>query len=111
MDITLLRTFLDVAATGSFVTASERLFVTQSAVSLRIQRLEDSLGRPHFIRSKSGAELTTAGVAFERYAASIIRVWEEAAGETSRSKLTSRRSRVSRGRNIIWCGPRDTNFA
>ena len=111
MDITLLRTFLEVAATGSFVTASERLFVTQSAVSLRIQRLEDSLGRPHFIRSKSGAELTTAGVAFERYAASIIRVWEEAAGETSRSKLTSRRSRVSRGRNIIWCGPRDTNFA
>ncbi len=111
MDITLLRTFLDVAATGSFVTASERLFVTQSAVSLRIQRLEDSLGRPLFIRSKSGAELTTAGVAFERYAASIIRVWEEAAGETSRSKLTSRRSRVSRGRNIIWCGPRDTNFA
>ena len=111
MDITLLRTFLEVAATGSFVTASERLFVTQSAVSLRIQRLEDSLGRPLFIRSKSGAELTTAGVAFERYAASIIRVWEEAAGETSRSKLTSRRSRVSRGRNIIWCGPRDTNFA
>ncbi len=107
----MLRTFLDVAATGSFVTASERLFVTQSAVSLRIQRLEDSLGRPLFIRSKSGAELTTAGVAFERYAASIIRVWEEAAGETSRSKLTSRRSRVSRGRNIIWCGPRDTNFA
>ncbi|SFR36454.1 DNA-binding transcriptional regulator, LysR family [Yoonia tamlensis] len=78
MDITLLKTFLEVAATGSFVSASERLFVTQSAVSLRIQRLEDSLGKPMFTRSKAGAELTNAGREFERYALSIIRVWEEA---------------------------------
>ena len=61
MDITLIRTFLEVAATGSFVNASERLFVTQSAVSLRVQRLEDSLGKPLFVRSKAGAELTAAG--------------------------------------------------
>ena len=78
MDITLLKTFLEVAATGSFVSASERLYVTQSAVSLRIQRLEDSLGKPVFTRSKAGAELTNAGREFERYALSIIRVWEEA---------------------------------
>ncbi len=78
MDITLLKTFLEVAATGSFVSASERLFVTQSAVSLRIQRLEDSLGKPMFVRSKAGAELTNAGREFERYALSMIRVWEEA---------------------------------
>lgn len=78
MDITLLKTFLEVSATGSFVSASERLFVTQSAVSLRIQRLEDSLGKPMFTRSKAGAELTNAGREFERYALSIIRVWEEA---------------------------------
>jgi DNA-binding transcriptional LysR family regulator len=78
MDITLLKTFLEVAATGSFVSASERLFVTQSAVSLRIQRLEDTLGKPMFTRSKAGAELTNAGREFESYALSIIRVWEEA---------------------------------
>ena len=78
MDITLLKTFLEVAATGSFVSASDRLYVTQSAVSLRIQRLEDSLGKPMFTRSKAGAELTNAGREFERYALSIIRVWEEA---------------------------------
>lgn len=78
MDITLLKTFLEVAATGSFVSASERLYVTQSAVSLRIQRLEDSLGKPMFTRSKAGAELTNAGREFERYALSMIRVWEEA---------------------------------
>jgi DNA-binding transcriptional LysR family regulator len=78
MDITLTKTFLEVAATGSFVAASERLFVTQSAVSLRIQRLEDSLGRPLFTRSKAGAELTPAGVEFERYALGMIKLWEEA---------------------------------
>ncbi|SFO02911.1 DNA-binding transcriptional regulator, LysR family [Roseovarius lutimaris] len=78
MDITLIKTFLEVAASGSFVSASERLFVTQSAVSLRIQRLEDSLGRPLFTRSKSGAELTAAGREFESYALSLIRIWAEA---------------------------------
>ena len=78
MDIILLRTFLEVAATGSFVAASGRLFVTQSAVSLRIQRLEDTLGKPLFARSKAGAEMTAAGREFHRYALSMIRVWEEA---------------------------------
>jgi len=77
MDITLLKTFLEVSATGSFVNASDRLFITQSAVSLRIQRLEDSLGKPLFTRSKAGAELTSAGREFERYALSLIRTWEE----------------------------------
>ena len=78
MDISLIKTFLEVAATGSFVAASERLFVTQSAVSLRIQRLEDSLGKPLFTRSKLGAELTPAGHEFETYALSLIKIWEEA---------------------------------
>ncbi|KIT15856.1 LysR family transcriptional regulator [Jannaschia aquimarina] len=78
MDIALIRTFLAVAETGSFVAASGRLFVTQSAVSLRIQRLEDALGRPVFERSKAGATLTPAGVAFERYALSLLKIWEEA---------------------------------
>ena len=78
MDIALIRTFLEVAATGSFVNASDRLFVTQSAVSLRIQRLEDSLGKPLFTRSKAGAVLTSAGREFERYALSLIKIWEEA---------------------------------
>jgi len=78
MDITLVKTFLEVAATGSFVSASERLFVTQSAVSLRIQRLEDSLGRPLFTRSRAGAEMTPAGAEFEHYALGLIKLWEEA---------------------------------
>lgn len=78
MDITLLKTFIEVVATGSFASAAERLFVTQSAVSLRIQRLEDELGRPLFKRSKAGAELTPAGAEFERFALGHMKLWEEA---------------------------------
>jgi len=78
MDITLLKTFVEVSNTGSFVAACDRLFVTQSAVSLRIQRLEDSLGHPLFVRSKAGAILTAEGKQFERYALSLLKIWEEA---------------------------------
>ena len=78
MDITLIRTFLEIAATGSFVAAAKRLFVTQSAVSLRVQKLEDTLGRTLFERSKAGAILTPSGREFERYALSLVKVWEEA---------------------------------
>jgi len=78
MDITLIKTFIEVANSGSFVAACDRLFVTQSAVSLRIQRLEDSLGHPLFTRSKAGAILTPAGEQFERYALSLLKIWEEA---------------------------------
>lgn len=78
MDLNLIRTFLEVASTSSFINAADRLFVTQSAVSLRIQRLEDELGRPLFKRSKAGAELTPAGREFERYAVSLLRIWQEA---------------------------------
>ena len=34
MDTVLVKTFLEMAATGSFVAASDRLYVTQSAISL-----------------------------------------------------------------------------
>ena len=43
MDITLLKTFIAVAETGSFSVAAERLFVTQPAISKRIAALESEL--------------------------------------------------------------------
>jgi len=78
MDITLLRTFIEVAQTGSFGTAADRLLVTQSAVSLRIAKLEQTLGRPLFTRSKAGAELTPTGQAFDGYARAMLRTWQDA---------------------------------
>ena len=83
MDIILIRTFLTVAETGSFVGAAARLLVTPSAVSLRVNRLEQEVGRPLFERSKAGAEMTAAGRELEAYAASIVKLWEEARQQVS----------------------------
>lgn len=78
MDVQLAKTFLEVVSGGSFVAAAKRLFVTQSAVSMRIKTLEEQIGRALFERSKHGAELTHAGEQFHRYAISMMRLWEEA---------------------------------
>lgn len=78
MDITLARTFLEIVDCGNFVRAAERLHVTQTAVSVRVQSLEEQLGRKLFVRNKSGATLTPAGEQFLRYAPILIQVWERA---------------------------------
>ena len=78
MDIGLAKTFLEVAATGSFIAAAGRLNITQTAVSARIRTLEDQLGRQLFIRNKSGAKLTAAGERFIRHATTLVQVWERA---------------------------------
>jgi DNA-binding transcriptional LysR family regulator len=81
MDTELARTFLVVVATGSFVAASQRLHVTQSTVSTRIQRLEETLGAELFVRNKAGTTLTPAGQQFQRHAALLTRTVERARHE------------------------------
>ena len=81
MDTELARTFLVVIATGSFVEASQRLHVTQSTVSTRIQRLEETLGAELFVRNKAGTTLTAAGQQFQRHAALLTRTVEQARHE------------------------------
>ena len=78
IDVQLARTFLEIVSTGNFQAAAERLYVTQSAVSLRVKRMEAELGQTLFLRSKAGAQLTPAGEQFARFARSMLRVWEEA---------------------------------
>lgn len=78
MDINLAKTFLAIVTTGSFQGASEQLHVTQTAVSARVRSLEDLLGRRLFVRNKSGATLTAAGENFQRFASTLVQVWERA---------------------------------
>ena len=72
-----IRTFLEIAATGNFNRAAERLNVTQSTVSARIKVLEERLDRELFTRSPNGVELTTAGQYFRRHAVTLVRAWEQ----------------------------------
>ncbi len=78
MDTELARTFLTVVSTGNFVTAAERLFITQSTVSSRIQSLEDQLGCRLFVRNKAGTTLTPGGRQFQKHAVTLMRTVEQA---------------------------------
>jgi DNA-binding transcriptional LysR family regulator len=78
MDTELARTFLTIVAAGNFVSAAERLHVTQSTVSARIRTLEEQLGCRLFVRNKAGTALTAAGRQFEKHAATLVRTVEQA---------------------------------
>ena len=82
MNIEQARSFLTVADTGSFVAAAERLHVTQSTISARIRALEETLGCVLFVRNKTGASLTGAGVRFQTHALQMVRAFERARRET-----------------------------
>ncbi|RUM97605.1 LysR family transcriptional regulator [Pseudaminobacter arsenicus] len=78
MDTELARTFLEIVSAGSFIRAAERLNVAQTTVSSRIRILEERIGRPLFVRNKTGASLTPAGEQFLRYAPTFLLLWERA---------------------------------
>jgi DNA-binding transcriptional LysR family regulator len=78
MNIEALRSFLDVAESGSFSVAATRVKVTQSTISARIQALEDNLGTRLLRRSRSGVELTPAGQQFLDHADQIVQIWTRA---------------------------------
>jgi DNA-binding transcriptional LysR family regulator len=61
MQLVELRTFLAVAEEKSFSAAAQRLFITQPAISKRIQSLERHLGAPLFDRIGKKVYLTEAG--------------------------------------------------
>lgn len=81
MDVEVVRTFLEIVKTRSFIRAAEHLFVTQTTVSARIQVLEQQLDRRLFIRNRAGAELTPEGERFMRYATQLVQAWDHAKEE------------------------------
>lgn len=72
MELWQLRTLCEIADTLNFTRASERLNLTQSAVSHQIKGLEDELGVKLFIRGKRGVKLTDAGRSVAESARKIL---------------------------------------
>lgn len=81
MDIELAKTFLEIMSAGTFIEASERLHVTQTTITARINKLEDKLGCQLFVRNRAGAKLTSQGERFVEYAHSLVQTWERAQAE------------------------------
>jgi len=103
MDIDQARTFLTIAAHGSFLAAAKRLHLTQSTVSARIQTLESDLGARLFVRNRAGASLTPAGRRFLQHAKTLVLTVEQArhdVGLPSRYRASIRLG----GRIALWEG-------
>lgn len=92
MQIELLDTFLDLIETRSFHRTAERLHLTQSTVSARVQALEAAVGGRLFTRSRAGTNLSTEGLKFEVHARALRHAWTEAqrAVEPSSTAITLR---------------------
>lgn len=78
METIALKTFLDVASTGSFSASAERLHVSQPAISKRIAALESQLGQALLDRVGRQVLLTEAGHALLPYAQQVLSSLEDA---------------------------------
>jgi DNA-binding transcriptional LysR family regulator len=63
LDTARLEAFVEVARSGSISRAAEALFVTQPALTARLQALERSLGADLLVRGRHGSRLSEAGKA------------------------------------------------
>ncbi|MFL6715122.1 MAG: LysR family transcriptional regulator [Burkholderiaceae bacterium] len=74
----VLRTFLAVAAEGSFTAAAHRVALTQAAVGLQMRTLENDLKRKLFSRSGKLVSLNEQGRALVPIATQIVALYEQA---------------------------------
>ncbi len=77
LDLDLLRSFAAVAETRSFTRAAERVGRVQSAVSMQIKRLEETLGVSLLDRNNKIVRLTSDGVVLLRHAERMLRLNEQ----------------------------------
>ncbi|MGE7956153.1 LysR substrate-binding domain-containing protein [Pseudomonas sp. NPDC089530] len=94
MTVKQIRAFLAVAQSLSFAVACERLHLSQSALSLTIKALEDSLGGRLFSRNTRNVALTPEGEALVPLARRLIADWDNAEDEL-RQRFTLQRGRVT----------------
>ena len=107
----LVRGFEAAARRLSFTLAAQELFVTQSAVSRQVQALEEFLGVKLFERRHKALELTQAGPAYYRAAASALaelRAATQRLRESTRGHVLTVTSTVSFA--SLWLVPRLGRF-
>ena len=78
LDIDQLQTFVAIVDTGSFTKAADKVFKTQSAVSMQMRRLEERIGKQLFTKDGRGNRLTGEGDRLLNYARRMIRLNNEA---------------------------------
>lgn len=91
--------FIEISKTKNITKAAQRLGITQPSLSLSLRKLEETIGEPLVMRSKSGVELTIAGKEFLKYAQQLMTMWLEAKSNTQRS------AQVVQGSVKLGCHP------
>lgn len=74
MDTKQIEYIIKIADEGSITRAAEKLFITQSALSQQLQKLEKELGAPLFVRNKSDWTLTPEGNVYVENAREMLRI-------------------------------------
>ncbi len=87
LDIDSLRAFKTVLELGGVTRAAHKLNLTQSAVSHKLTRLEERIGRPILLKGSSGFVPTSDGRSLLSYAERLIALHDEAAAHFRSSEL------------------------
>jgi len=88
LDVESLRTLLAALDHGGMTRAAERLHMSQSAVSWKIKRLEERIGRPLLIRDGHTLRPTRDGRALIPDARALVEIHDRAAARLQSSELT-----------------------
>ncbi len=91
-DLQHLRTFVAVAEAGSVTQAAKRLYLSPPAVSAHIQKLEDELQVPLFVRTSQGMNVTAQGRILRAKAEQALQAAQNVARQAAafQSKLCGR---------------------
>jgi DNA-binding transcriptional LysR family regulator len=87
LDLATLRSFVTIAETGSMTRAASRLYMTQSAISMQIKRLESSLDLTLFERTSGGMLVTSAGEQLVNYAKQMLDLNDEVVGRLTAAEF------------------------
>jgi DNA-binding transcriptional LysR family regulator len=90
LDIESLRTFKAVLEHGGVTRAAKSLNLTQSAVSHKLARLEERIGRPILVKNENGFTTTSDGQGLLQYAERLISLHDEAAEHFRSSELAGK---------------------
>ncbi|MEM7478295.1 MAG: LysR family transcriptional regulator [Planctomycetota bacterium] len=90
MELDQLRYFLHVAEHKNFSRAAEALSISQSSLSRSIQRLEEELGLPVFVRKPKSLELTEPGTLLLERARKVVSLVEDTKAEIKDDGTTGR---------------------
>jgi len=88
LDLDQLKSFLAITDTGNFTRAAEDVNKTQSAVSMQMKRLEETLGRPIFARDGRNSRLTSDGERLVEYARRLVSLNDEAVATFTQPEIS-----------------------